>query len=110
MERFNYRTGEEEDTEAITLVLDLAEAPERVGLPVVRAWATQFDLPGKILRVLRGFFEHQRRVFFLKDAQRSSSRLCRLFSLGQSGVACSYAMCCSQSGAACSYAMCCKTR
>ena len=38
MERFNYRAGEE-DTGAITVEHDSAEAFERVGLPVVWAWA-----------------------------------------------------------------------
>ena len=37
---------------------------ERVSLPVVRAWATHFSFPRKILRVLCGYFEHQRRVQF----------------------------------------------
>ena len=46
------------------LVLDLAKAFERVSLPVVWAWATHFCFPRKILRVLCGYFEHQRRVQF----------------------------------------------
>ena len=41
-------------------VLDLAKAFERVSLPVVWAWAKHFTR--KILRVLCGYFEHQRRV------------------------------------------------
>ena len=63
MERFKYRAGEE-DVRAVALVLDLAKAFERVRLPVVLAWATHFCLPRKILRVLCGYFEHQRRVQF----------------------------------------------
>ena len=46
------------------MVLDLAEAFERVRLPVVWAWVTHFSFPRKILRVLCGYFEHQRRVQF----------------------------------------------
>ena len=49
---------------AITLVLDLAEASERVSRPVVYAWATHFNFSSKILRVLCGYFEHQRWVQF----------------------------------------------
>ena len=63
MERFKYR-AEEEDLGAVALVLDLAKAFERVSFPVVWAWATHFSFPRKILRVLCGFFEHQRRVQF----------------------------------------------
>ena len=63
MERFHCQAGEE-DPGAVALVLDLAKAFERVSLPVVWAWATHFSFPKKILRVLRGYFEHQRRVQF----------------------------------------------
>ena len=45
------------------LVLDLVEALARVSLPVW-AWATHFNLPRKVLRVLCGYFAHQRRVQF----------------------------------------------
>ena len=47
-------------------MLDLAEAFERVSLPIVWAWATHthFNLTKKILRVLCGFFQHQRRMQF----------------------------------------------
>ena len=48
----------------MALVLDLAKAFERVSLPVVWAWATYFSFPRKILRVLCGYSEHQRRVQF----------------------------------------------
>ena len=63
MERFNGRAKAEEQG-AVTLVLDLAKAFERVSLPMVWAWATNFSFPRKILRVLCGYFEHQRRVQF----------------------------------------------
>ena len=43
------------------MVRDLAKAFE---LPVVWAWATHFSFPRRILRVLCGYFEHQRRVQF----------------------------------------------
>ena len=59
MERFDGK-AKEEDQGALTLVLDL----ERVSLPVVWAWATHLSFPRKILRVLCGYFEHQRRVQF----------------------------------------------
>ena len=63
MERFNGK-AKEEDQGALALVLDLAKALERVSLLVVWAWATHFSFPRKILRVLCGYFEHQRRVQF----------------------------------------------
>ena len=47
-----------------THTLDLAKAFERVGLPVVCAWATHFSFPRKVLRVLCVYFEQQRRVQF----------------------------------------------
>ena len=53
-----------EDQGALALVLDLAKAFERVSLLVFWAWATHFSLPRKILRVLCGYFEHQRRLQF----------------------------------------------
>ena len=56
--------AKEEYQGALALVLDLAKAFERVSLPVVWAWATHFSFPRKILRVLCGYFEHQRRVQF----------------------------------------------
>ena len=63
MERFNGR-AKAEDPGAVALVLDLAKASERVSLPVVWAWATYFSFARKILRVLCGYFEHQRLVQF----------------------------------------------
>ena len=59
MERFNGKATEEG---ALALVLDLAQAFERVTLPVVWAWATHLSFPRNILRVFVGYFEHQRRV------------------------------------------------
>ena len=44
---FNNRAGEQ-DPGAITLVLDLAKAFDRVGFPVVWAWATDLTCPTKI--------------------------------------------------------------
>ena len=35
---------------------------ERVSFPVVWAWATHFSFPRKVMRVLCGYFEHQRRA------------------------------------------------
>ena len=63
MERFNGRAKAEEQG-AVALALSLAKAFERVSVPVVWAWATHFSFPRKILRVLCGYFEHQRRVQF----------------------------------------------
>ena len=63
MERI-YGKAKEEGQGAAALVLDLAKAFERFSLPVVWAWATHFSFPRKILRVLCGYFEHQRRVQF----------------------------------------------
>ena len=63
MEKFRCQAGEI-DQGAVVLVLDLAKAFERVGLPVVWAWATHSNFSRKILLVLCGYFEHQRRVQF----------------------------------------------
>ena len=63
MKSFNLHAGEK-DQGAVALVLDLAKAFERVSLPVVWACATHFNLPRKILLVLRVYFEHQRRFQF----------------------------------------------
>ena len=41
-DRFDYRAGDT-DRGAVTLVIDLAEALERVGLPVVWAWSDAFQ-------------------------------------------------------------------
>ena len=65
MERVDYRAGAK-DPRAITLVLDLAKAPVRASLPDVWAWTTQFIFPRHVLRVLCGYFEHQKRVQFEK--------------------------------------------
>ena len=63
MERFKYQAGEE-DQGAVALDLDPAKAFERVGLPVVCAWATHFSFPRKMLRVICGYFEDQKRAHF----------------------------------------------
>ena len=63
MERFNGK-AKEDDQGALALVLDLAKAFGRVSLLVVWAWATHSSFTRKILRVLCGNFEHQRRVQF----------------------------------------------
>ena len=63
MERFNNRDGGE-DLGAVARATDLAKAFEWVSLPAVWAWATHFSFPRKILRVLSGYFVHQRRVQF----------------------------------------------
>ena len=52
------------DQGAIVRVLDLTKAFERASLPSVWAWATHINDPKKILRVLHGYFDHQRRVQF----------------------------------------------
>ena len=56
--------AKEEHQGALALVLDLAKALERVSLLVVWAWATHCSSPREILRVLCGYYEHQRRVQF----------------------------------------------
>ena len=53
-----------EELVAVALVPDLAKAFERVSLLVVWAWATHHSFPRKILWVLCGYSEHQRRVQF----------------------------------------------
>ena len=86
MERFNGKAKEEYQG-AVALVLDLAKAFERVSLPVVWAWATHFSFPRKILRVLCGYFEHQRMVQFegcAAEPPRTITASCQ----GPNGVAC----------------------
>ena len=63
MARFDYSAGVK-DPGAITPVLDLAKALERVGFPVVWAWATHFNFSRKIACEQCGYFEHQRCVQF----------------------------------------------
>ena len=65
MESFNDH-AEERDQGATALDLDLAKAFERVSLPVVWVWATRFSVTKKILSVLCGYFEHERRVQFAR--------------------------------------------
>ena len=45
-------TSLEKDPRAITLVFDLAKSFKRVRFQVVWAWATYFNFPKKILRVM----------------------------------------------------------
>ena len=73
-----------EDQGAVALALDLTKAFERVSLPVVWAWATHLSFPRKILRVLRGDFEHQGRVQFEGCVAETSRPSCQ----GQSGAVC----------------------
>ena len=63
MERFNDK-AKEEDQGALALVLDLAKEFEWVSLPVGLGLGNALQLPKEVLRVLCGFFEHQRRVQF----------------------------------------------
>ena len=63
MARFDGKAKEGEEG-TVALVLDLAKAFERVSFPVVWAWATHFSFTRKVLRVLCGYFEHQRQVQF----------------------------------------------
>ena len=55
MERFNGK-AKEDDQGALALVRDVANAFERVSLPVVWVWATHFSFPRKVLRALCGYF------------------------------------------------------
>ena len=65
MERFSGR-AKAEDRRAVTLVLDLAKAIERVSLLVVLAWATHFCFPRKIMRVFCGCFGHDHHGYFAR--------------------------------------------
>ena len=49
-------------------VLHLATAFERVSHPVVWKWATYFNFIRRTLRVLCGYFEHQRKIQFERCA------------------------------------------
>ena len=77
MEKYRYIAGKE-DQGAVALVLDLAKAFERVSFPVVWAWATHFSFRRKILRVLCGYFEHQRCVQFGRTAPDHHGHLARV--------------------------------
>ena len=70
MERDNGKAIEE-DQGAVASVLDMAKAFERVSLPVVWACATHFSFPRQILRVLCGYFEHQRK-YSSKDVRAAT--------------------------------------
>ena len=61
MDKYNYNV-EELDQCAVTMVVDLAKAFEKVQLKVVRACAMHFGFPQQILRVLFTCFQHQRMV------------------------------------------------
>ena len=50
--------------EATALVVDRAEAFEKVRLSVVWKWAVYFDFPQRVPRVLCVHFAHERRVMF----------------------------------------------
>ena len=87
MERFKDRAGEE-GLGAVAFVLDLAKAFERIRLPGVRSWATHFSFRRKILRVLCGYLEQQRRAQFqgcvaepLQDALSVATKICPLLKL-----------------------------
>ena len=71
---------------AIMPVLHLATAFERVSLPVVWKWATYFNFPRRILRVLCGYFEHRER--FSLRCVRNHSKPSRPFCQGPNGVVC----------------------
>ena len=58
MERFGYETG------ATQQGLDLAMAFAKVSVPVVWSWAVHLHVPKRILRMLCGYFLHQRGVQF----------------------------------------------
>ena len=51
-----------ERRESRSVCFGSGQAFERVSLLVFWAWTTHFSFPRKILRVLCGYFEHQRRV------------------------------------------------
>ena len=85
----------EEDQGAVALVLDLAKALGRVSFLVVWAWATHFSFSRKILRVLCGYVHPSTRgECSSKDVRRSRYGPSRPSCQGQSGVACSYVLCC----------------
>ena len=89
MERLDYRAGEKHHG-AITLVLDLEKALERVSLPsCVGLGAAIFNL----ITVLHAGTSSTDGAFCLKGVQRSHSRPSRPSSLGQNGAACSFAVC-----------------
>ena len=86
----------EEDQGAVALVLDPAKGFKRVSFLVVWARAAHFIFPRKILRVLCGYFEHQRTV------EGTVRRMCGGAATNHFGhlarvqveVACSCALCC----------------
>ena len=63
--KFQLSCRRKKDQGAVTSVLDLVKAFERVSFLVVWAWTTHFKFARKILRVPCGyFFEHQRSAQF----------------------------------------------
>ena len=63
METYNYDV-EEMDHGAVTLVVGLDKAFQEVQQNVVWAWAMHLGFPQRVLRILCGYFQHQRRVIF----------------------------------------------
>ena len=87
MERFDNRAGEQ-DQGAITLVLDISlKAIERVGVPVVWAWATHFKFAPKEVQCL--YFDRQRRMQF-EGCVAEPFQTMTPSSLGSDGVALSH--------------------
>ena len=91
MERCNYHAREKEHG-AVAVVLDLG-ASFRAGQSskAVLAWATHLNVSRKILRVLCGYFEHQRSVQF-EGCVAEPLQTITAFCSSPSGVACSYAL------------------
>ena len=85
MESFYYRASES-DPGAIALVLDLADAFEHVSLPIVWAWATHFNFPGRFCGCCASTLSINGECS-LRDAWRRRSRPSRPFSVDQSGAA-----------------------
>ena len=92
MERFNYHAGAKGQG-AAALVLDLAKAFERVGLPVVWARVTHFNFPGRNCGCY-ACTSSTSGEFSLKDVWRGRCRPPRPFCLDPGGVACSHVLCC----------------
>ena len=81
MQRFSYHAGEREQG-AVALVLDFVKAFDAVSI-----------FPGRFC-VCSAYSSSTSGEYSSKDLWRSRSRPSRPFSLGQSGVACSCALCC----------------
>ena len=63
MAKYNYNVVNM-DLGAVTLVVDLAKAFEKVPLSVVWAWTLHLRFPQRVLGVLCWYFQHQRSVIF----------------------------------------------